>query len=145
MEGDTIFELMEKNENIVAKHQSPLALAFLGDAVYELLVRELVINSGFMSAHMLHKKSIGFVNALSQAKAVDIILPVLTDEEKVILKRGRNAHGNNVPKNVSDFDYRKATGLEALFGYLYLNRELKRISELFDIICVKSDLIKSLK
>lgn len=139
MEGEIIFELMEKDEKIIAKHQSPLALAFLGDAVYELLVRELVINSGSSSAHILHKKSIGYVNALSQAKAVDVVLPILTDEEKAILKRGRNANGNNVPKNVTDFDYRKATGLEALFGYLYLNRELDRISELFHIICADVD------
>lgn len=110
--------------------------------MYEILVRELVINNG-STAHTLHKKSIGFVNALSQSKAVDIILPVLTEEERVILKRGRNAHGSNVPKNVSDFDYRKATGLEALFGYLYLNRELDRINELFQIIYTDADNNKS--
>lgn len=119
----------------MAKHQSPLALAYLGDAVYELLVRDMITCGGTMSAHNLHKRSVKYVNAVAQAKAVDIIFPILTEQEKVILKRGRNAHGSNVPKNVSDFDYRKATGLEALFGYLYLNHELARINELFSIIC----------
>ncbi|SDN40646.1 Mini-ribonuclease 3 [Acetanaerobacterium elongatum] len=116
------------------KLKSPLALAFLGDAVYELLVREHLSQQGSMPAHALHVLAVRLVRASAQAHATELIAGVLTEEETAILKRGRNANSTTVPKNANPADYRMATGLEALFGYLYLKGEQQRINELFKII-----------
>jgi len=113
---------------------SPLVLAFLGDAVYELMVREHIASQGSMPAHTLHMQAIGFVKASAQSDAVDKIMPMLDEEELAIFKRGRNANSTTVPKNANPAQYRRATGLEALFGYLYLNKNVERIREIFDYI-----------
>lgn len=119
---------------IDAKQYSPLALAFLGDSVYEIMVREYVLLSANMPASKLHSLKIKRVCAAYQAAAIDIIMPELTEEEIAIYKRGRNATGNSVPKNGNAADYHKATGFESLFGYLYLTGEDQRLQTLFDII-----------
>jgi len=116
-----------------AKQYSPLTLAFLGDAVYSLLVREMLLKTANRPTNTLHKESIKLVNANCQAEMIKKVLSELTEEEEAIFKRGRNAHSGHVPKNQSDADYRYATGLETLYGYLYLIGDLKRIMYIFNI------------
>ena len=113
---------------------SPLTLAFLGDSVYEQLVRERLVLDANMPVGKLHLNAVKRVCANYQSKAFDAISPVLTEEEMLILKRGRNATGNTVPKSSNPVEYRRATAVECLFGYLYLKGEKERIQELFNII-----------
>jgi len=113
---------------------SPLALAFLGDAVYEQLVRERLLLAANRPVGQLHQLTVKRVCASFQAKAADLILSTLSEEEQAILKRGRNATGTTVPKHSSAIEYRHATALESLFGYLHLKGESERINQLFDII-----------
>ncbi len=112
---------------------SPLALAFLGDGVYDLMVRQQLLQEANQQAAKLHDKKIRLVCAEAQAKAADLLLSLLTEEELAVYKRGRNAH-NTVPRHTTAKDYHKATGLEALFGYLHLKGEQQRLSELFALI-----------
>ena len=114
---------------------NPVTLAYIGDGIYELLVRSLVVSeNGSMPAYMLHKKSVEFVCAESQSIGVDAILPLLDEDEEAIYRRGRNSTSSKVPKHADPKQYRKATGLEALFGYLYLVGRQERIGELFEVI-----------
>ena len=112
---------------------SPLALAFLGDGVYDLMVRQQLLQEANQQAAKLHDKKIRLVCAEAQAKAADLLLSLLTEEELAVYKRGRNAH-NTVPRHTTAKNYHKATGLEALFGYLHLKGEQQRLSELFALI-----------
>ena len=116
-----------------AKQFSPLTLAFLGDAVYSLLVREMLLKTANQPTNKLHKDSIKLVNANCQAEMIKKVLSELTEDEEAIFKRGRNAHSGHVPKNQSDADYRYATGLETLYGYLYLIGDFERITYIFNI------------
>ncbi len=111
-----------------------MTLAFLGDAVFELMVREKIMAVGSMPVGKLHHAAVQYVCASAQAKAIDILMPNLSEEEERIFRRGRNAHGNHVPRNSNPRDYRAATGLETLFGYLYIQGENARIQELFLIL-----------
>ncbi len=111
-----------------------LTLAFLGDAVYSLMVRERLVKSSSLPAGKLHKKSVKSVNALAQSDAMKKLLPLLNEEETDIFKRARNAHPHHTPKNQSEGDYHYATGLEALFGWLYLEGKNDRLNELFNLI-----------
>lgn len=113
---------------------SPLTLAFLGDSVFELLVREALVKEANRPGSELHKEKLDFVSATAQADAFHIIEADLTEQELDIFKRGRNAHTNHTPKNMSTADYHAATGLEALFGYLHLEGDTRRINELFQKI-----------
>ena len=126
-----------------AKQFSPLTLAFLGDAVYSLLVRETLVKTANRPTNVLHKESIKLVNANCQAEMIKKVLNELTADEEAIFKRGRNAHSGHVPKNQSDADYRYATGLEALYGYLYLIGDFKRILYIFNISTGEEYLEKS--
>lgn len=117
-----------------AVQYSPLTLAFLGDGVYELLVRERLVLVANMPVGKLHKLAVDRVRAAYQAKAYDVILPLLTEDEEAMLKRGRNATGNTVPKSSNPIEYHKATAVECLFGYLYLLGNKARIDEIFEII-----------
>lgn len=110
---------------------SPLTLAYLGDGVYELLMRETMVNGGNCRPKDLHRVTASRVCARAQAAAVKRIQPQLTEEELAVLKRGRNAHTSRVLKNASSEEYHLATGLEALFGYLYLTGQMDRILTLF--------------
>ena len=112
------------------KGYSPLALAYLGDAVYELLIRTLVMDEGNTQPQKLHQKSSRLVKAEAQAAMIRFLLPRLTEEEAAVYKRGRNAKSFTSAKHASIIDYRTATGLEALFGYLYLEGRFGRILEL---------------
>ena len=121
-----------------ARMYSPLTLAFLGDAVYSLLVRNMLSLAANKPTGKLHKESILYVNAAFQANMIRELLPHLTESETTVFKRGRNAHSAHSPKNQSDADYRYATGLEALYGYLYLCGNTDRIKEIFNISTYKA-------
>ena len=110
---------------------SPQALAFLGDAVYELLVRERIVLKANRPVSELHLQAVEQVRASYQSQAYVVIEPLLTEEEAAALKRGRNLNSVKPPKNGNVRDYRRATGLESLFGYLYVQGRLERINELF--------------
>lgn len=116
------------------KLYSPLVLAYMGDVVLELMVRERLVKKANMPVYKLHRMTVDHVCASAQSAAVEKLMGILTEEEIMIYKRGRNANGNHVPKNADPQDYRRATGLEALFGYLYLKGEKKRIDELFSLM-----------
>ena len=124
---------MEPLTQAQARQYSPLALAFLGDSVYEILVREYLVREANRPAAKLHEQKIQLVCAAFQAQAIDRLSPLLTEEETAVYKRGRNAN-NTVPRHTSAQDYHKATGLEALFGYLHLLGEQARLEELFAAI-----------
>ncbi len=112
---------------------SPLQLAYIGDAVYELLVRTYLLNRD-LSVNELHKGATKYVRAGAQANIVHSLEEILTEKEINIVKKGRNAKTNTSPKNADMIDYKYATGFEALFGYLYLKSEEDRIYELFEKI-----------
>lgn len=109
---------------------SPLALAYIGDDVYDVVVRTFVVEHANRSAHDLHKISSHFVKAQTQAAMIEALEELLTEEEEAVYKRGRNAKAYTTAKNASVADYRKATGLEALMGYLYLSDRMDRVLEL---------------
>lgn len=111
---------------------SSIGLAHLGDAVYELLVRAYLCAKGKATGKGLHRAAVELVKAPAQARLADQILPVLTAEELAVFKRGRNANVNTIPHNASRSDYLKATALECLLGYLYLQGATGRINELFN-------------
>lgn len=117
---------------------SPLTLAYIGDAVYEVIIRTVVVERGNKAANLLHRSTIKYVNAAAQAAVAMAVMDMLTEEEVSVYRRGRNAKSNTSAKNASIEDYRKATGLEALVGYLYLSDRFDRILEL-----VKSGLEKA--
>lgn len=110
---------------------SPLALAFVGDGVYSLLVRERLLTQANRPVGDLHRLAVTAVRAEAQAAAMERLLPQLTEEELAVFKRGRNAHSTR-----TGADYHKATGLESLFGYLYLDGRIDRVQELFTL-CVE--------
>lgn len=110
---------------------SALALAHIGDAVFELLVRTQLCRQGFAVNGNLHRETVARVCAPAQAAFVERILPILSENERAVYRRGRNAHVNAIPKNATASQYGKATGLEALFGHLYLSGQTERIEELF--------------
>ena len=111
---------------------SPLALAYIGDSVYDLYVRGRVLLKGKRHVTQMHKDSVSFVKAHSQAQSVHAIENVLTEEELRILKWGRNAKSNTAPKNADITDYRLATGFETLIGYLYLKKDEERLNKLMN-------------
>ena len=113
---------------------SPLALAFLGDGVYELLAREFLLSRGNAPAGRLHEKTVELVSAAAQSAAYELLEPLLTDEESAVYRRGRNAHSAHCPKHTEPAVYRRATGVEALFGWLYLTGKVARANELFKVI-----------
>ena len=111
-----------------------LNLAYIGDAVYELLIREYLLKKENEKVKNMHQKTVELVRAKAQAKALDEINSHLDKSEASIVRRARNTKINNPPKSVELADYRKATALEALFGYLYLSNNSERLLELFDLI-----------
>ena len=113
---------------------SPLTLAFVGDGVYELLVREHLVAQGNCPVRKLHSRKVELVRCQFQAQALERLWPRLTGEEQEVALRGRNAHVGHVPKNANVADYHGATALEALFGYLYLGGEVSRLRELFGLV-----------
>ncbi len=118
-----------------ASSYSPNVLAFYGDCVYEQLVRRRVVLNGNTNAGRLHDMAVGQVRASYQSEAVSVIEPMLTEKENDILRRGRNAGGISVPRSAKPSEYRRATALETLFGYLAITGQQDRIEELFAAIC----------
>lgn len=112
---------------------SPLKLAYLGDAVFEIIIRTLTIDRMNGPVKKLHKETSSIVNAGSQASLMRAMLPYLTEEENAAYRHGRNARASSVAKHADIHDYRNATGLEALFGYLYLSGETSRAIELLKL------------
>lgn len=111
-----------------------LSLAFIGDAVYEIMVREHLLEHGSLQVGKLHKMAVEYVRASYQAEVFDFLEPIVDEEERSILHRGRNASATHVPKGANAIEYRKATGVESLFGWLYLEGKNERIKELFQMI-----------
>lgn len=118
------------NEECNADLLSPLALAFVGDTVFDLYVRESLVCAANRSAKQLHNVAVTRVCAAAQAELVCKIMPMLSEKELAVFKRGRNAHTNHIPKNASERDYHYATGLEALVGWLYLSGYEDRLREI---------------
>lgn len=117
-----------------ANTYSPLSLAFLGDSVYDTLVREQLLRQANMPVAKLHTAKIQLVCAEYQSAAYEVISEQLNEKELAVLKRGRNATGNTVPKHADAAQYRRATAVESLFGYLFLTGQNDRIRELFEVI-----------
>ena len=115
------------------RQTSTQALAYLGDCVIEMCVREQLVESGISSAGKLNEAALSFVRAGAQAEAMKRILPLLSEEEEGYFRRGRNIGHSSVPKNATVSDYRTATGMEALFGFLHLAGKTERIKELFAV------------
>lgn len=120
------FPVEEKDIRTIA----PLKLAYLGDAVFEIIIRTLTLDTTGGPVKNLHKKSSSLVNAASQAALAAAMLPLMTEEEASVFRHGRNAKTSSVAKHADIHDYRNATGLEALFGYLYLSDRMDRATEL---------------
>ncbi len=106
---------------------SPLTLAYIGDAVYEMVIRTIIVERANKAANELHKKAVKFVQAGTQAAMIMALQDILTENELAVFKRGRNAKSNTSAKNASITDYRKATGFEALIGFLYLMDDMDRV------------------
>ncbi|MCR4955436.1 MAG: ribonuclease III [Lachnospiraceae bacterium] len=112
---------------------SPLTLAYIGDGIFDLVIRSIVVGKGNTKASQLHKRTSNVVKAASQSEMMERLLPVLTEEEQAVYKRGRNAKSPTMAKNATMSDYRRATGFEALMGYLYLDNQVERMMELIKI------------
>ena len=113
--------------------ENGLTLAYIGDAIFELKIREYLLTQNYSKVNDLHKHAIKYTSAANQAKIIDYLMPNLLDEEIEYYKRGRNSGGTHKPKNASLNDYRKATGFEALIGYLYLIKNEERLDEIITI------------
>ena len=131
------------SNNAQYKEMNGIALAYLGDCVLELEVRRLLLSLGMYDSASLNRNALSFVSAAKQSKAFDNIESLLSEEELAYYKRGRNTHTAKTPKSASPLEYRRATGFEALFGYLYLADKQNRIEELF--ATAYADVIASLK
>ena len=132
-ESITILEAIKRDfdcEEIDIRTYSPLTLAYIGDAVYDLVIRTVVVERGNTSANKLHHKTVTYVNARVQARMIEALMDELTEEEQMIYKRGRNAKSYTTAKNATVIEYRKATGFEALCGYLYLTGKQERMLSL---------------
>lgn len=129
---DFLHYLDEKMElpQIDLREYSPLVLAYMGDAIYELIIRTVLVKHSNCPVQKLHRKASSLVKAEAQANLIERIQPLLTEEEAHVYKRGRNAKSYTKAKNASTIDYRKATGMEALAGYLYLKKDTQRLLDL---------------
>lgn len=113
---------------------NPLVLAYIGDAVFEVYVRQYVISRPNHKPNHLHKGSVKFVSAKAQAKTLKLWLPLLTEEETDMVKRGRNAKSGTMPKNADVLDYRHSTAFECLIGYLYYKKRFDRLEQLLELM-----------
>jgi len=125
--------------HINPKELPPLVLAYVGDAVYEVYVRLHLVNKGMVKVDKLHHSAISLVKAVAQADFLHQLESVLTEEEKNVVRRGRNAKGTHVPKNVGVVDYRLSTGFEALIGYLFLSAQEQRIQEIITYLLQRNE------
>ena len=131
-------ELIERKKDIKdVKMMSPLTWAYIGDCVYELYVRQELINKTNLKPHKLHIEAINYVKASKQAQILKGIMDKLTEEEQDVVRRGRNSENHHLPKNASVEDYMYSTAFEALIGYLYLSRQDERLKEILGLIEIK--------
>ena len=130
MKIDSYIKEQFQIKEVDVKTYSPLALAYIGDGIFDLVIRTLVVGKGNTRASQLHYQTSQIVKAQSQAKMIEALEAHLTEEEADVYRRGRNAKSNTAAKNASIVDYRKATGFEALMGYLYLTDRFERMLEL---------------
>lgn len=143
--GESITLLEQIKEAFDCREQdvraySPLALAYIGDSIYDLIIRSVVVERGNCSANQLHKKTIRYVSAVAQSKIVQALMEQFTEDEQAVYRRGKNAKPHTTAKNASPGDYMKATGFEALLGYLYLTGQMDRILELVKLGIEKAGL-----
>ena len=124
-----IFEMRE----VDIKEYSPLALAYIGDSIYDLIIKSIILNEGNIKVQKLHLKTSAYVQASAQSFMMRSLQEHLTEEEHAVYKRGRNAKSVSPAKNQSVTDYRRATGFEALLGFLYLKKDWKRLLDLVKI------------
>ena len=121
---------IEGKQQLSPEQYSPLTLAYIGDAIYEIYIRTMIVTRANAPVHLLHEKSSALVRAGKQSEIVGILEPLFTEKERQVYHRGRNAKAYTKAKNAGILEYRRATGLEAVMGYLYLKGELDRIREL---------------
>ncbi len=129
----SVIEYMKKQlgiEEVDIRTYSPLALAYIGDSVYDLLIRSLIVSKGNMAVQKYHKKASSMVNAHAQATIITALEPELTPEELAVFKRGKNSKPGTTAKNASVKEYMIATGMEAVLGYLYLTNQHTRLIDL---------------
>lgn len=117
-------------EKVDIREYSPLVLAYLGDTVYEVYIRTLLVSEGNAPVHKLHRRSTDFVKAKAQSDIIHKIIDTLSDEEREIVRRGRNAKSGTIPKNADVTEYKYATGFESLIGYLYLKKDYIRLMQI---------------
>lgn len=132
-EFDSYMKELFQMEEVDLSTYSPLTLAYIGDGIYDLIIRSLVVNKGNKQVNKLHQETSGFVKASTQSLMMRTMQEYLTEEEHAVYKRGRNAKSVSPAKNQSITDYRRATGFEALLGYLYLKKDWKRMLDLVKI------------
>lgn len=121
---------IEGKQQLSPEQYSPLTLAYIGDAIYEIYIRTMIVTRANAPVHLLHEKSSALVRAGKQSEIVGILEPLFTEKERQVYHRGRNAKAYTKAKNAGILEYRRATGLEAVMGYLYLKGDLDRIREL---------------
>ena len=137
--ADYIKEVLEMKE-VEPEGYSPLTLAYIGDSIYDLIIKTKVISEGNKQVKKLHQETSSMVQASAQSEMMRVLQPLLTEEEHAVYRRGRNAKSVSPAKNQSLTDYRRATGFEALMGYLYLKKDWKRLLDLVKIgLCSVSD------
>lgn len=122
---------LEENE---IRQLNPLIWAYIGDAVYEVYIRSFIVSEGRKTSNDLHRESIKYVKAHAQSDYLEVIMPNLTEDEQYIVKHTRNTKSYHVPKNADVIDYRRATALEGLIGYLYLTKNFTRLDEIMHLI-----------
>lgn len=133
MEMDSYMREVFGMQEVDIREYSPLTLAYIGDSIYDLIIKSLVINEGNKQVQKLHQETSSLVQASAQSKMMRTLQELLTEEEHAVYKRGRNAKSVSPAKNQSITDYRRATGFEALMGYLYLKKDMKRLIDLVKI------------
>lgn len=130
-------DLIERKKDVNEVNAlSPLTWAYVGDGVYELFIRTHLINTTRMKPHMLHIEAIKYVKADAQVKMLSKIQDILTEEEKDIVRRGRNAENHHLPKNATVEEYSYSTAFEALIGYLYLTKQDGRLKEILNMLII---------
>ena len=130
---------MNESEKIDLRELSPLALAFVGDSVLELLVRQRLVEHHRLSAGKLNAEKVKYVSAKAQFREEQLLEPLFTEDELAVFKRGRNASKASVAKHASPEEYRASTGFECLLGWLYLNGQLERVHQLFEVLWQQFD------
>ena len=139
-EFDSCMQETFRLKEVDIREYSPLTLAYIGDSIYDLIMKTLVVNQGNKPVQKLHKETSTYVQAKAQSKMMRVLQEELTEEEHSIYKRGRNSKSVSPAKNQSVTDYRRATGFEAVMGYLYLKKDWKRLLDLVKIgLCSVSD------